>query len=70
MDNYSAHNNIGDLEFPNIKKVYFPPNCIYRLQPLDQGIIAAFKRYFKTRLVRHVLLCLDSEQSCVKWNIL
>lgn len=48
----------------------FPPNCTSRLQPLNQGIIAAFKRYFKTRLVRHALLCLDSDQPCVKWNIL
>ncbi|XP_060867267.1 tigger transposable element-derived protein 6-like [Metopolophium dirhodum] len=70
MDNCSAHNNIGDLELPNVKIVYFPPNCTSRLQPLDQGIIAAFKRYFKTRLVRHALLCLDSDQPCVKWNIL
>ncbi|VVC34844.1 DNA binding HTH domain, Psq-type,Homeobox domain-like,HTH CenpB-type DNA-binding domain,DDE superfamily [Cinara cedri] len=70
MDNCSAHNHIGDLELPNVKIVYFPPNCTSRLQPLDQGIIAAFKRYFKTRLVRHALLCLDSDQPCVKWNIL
>ncbi|KAL4091479.1 hypothetical protein QTP88_026166 [Uroleucon formosanum] len=70
MDNCSAHNNIGDLELPNVKIVYFPPNCTSRLQPLDQGIIAAFKRYFKTRLVRHAPLCLDSDQPCVKWNIL
>lgn len=70
MDNCSAHNNIGDLELLNIKIVYFPPNCTSMLQPLDQGIIAVFKRYVKTRLVRHALLCLDSDQPCVKWNIL
>jgi hypothetical protein len=70
MDNCSSHNNTGDLELSNVKIVYFPPNCTSRLQPLDQGIIAAFKRYFKTRIVRHALLCLDSDQPCIKWNIL
>lgn len=70
MDNCSAHNNTGDLELPNIKIVYSPLNCTSRLQPLDQGIIAAFKQYFKTRLVCHALLCLDTDQSGIKWNII
>jgi len=66
MDNCSAHNIISDLELPNINIVYFPPNCAFRLQPLDQVIIAAFKRYFKSRLVRHAHLCLDTNQPHTK----
>ena len=36
---------IGDLH-PNIKMVFLPPNITLLIQPMDQGIIAAFKAYY------------------------
>jgi hypothetical protein len=66
MNNCSVHNNISDWKLPNVKIVYFSPNCTSRLQPLDQTIITAFKRYFKSRLIHHALLCLDSDQLRIK----
>jgi len=35
---------IGDLH-PNIKVVFIPPNTTSLIQPMDQGVIAAFKYY-------------------------
>ncbi|KAK9712065.1 DDE superfamily endonuclease [Popillia japonica] len=69
LDNCSAH-NIDGLNLLNVKIIYFPANSTSIVQPLDQGIIAAFKSRFKTRLVRYALLCIESQQSNMKWNIL
>ncbi|UYV78033.1 hypothetical protein LAZ67_15003276 [Cordylochernes scorpioides] len=69
MDNCSAHDT-KDLDLPNVRIVYFPANCTSRIQPLDQGIIAAFKCHFESRLVKNALLGIESEQTTVKWNIL
>lgn len=35
----------GDLH-PNIKVVFLPPNTTSTIQPIDQGIIAAFKTFY------------------------
>ncbi|UYV63240.1 EPM2AIP1 [Cordylochernes scorpioides] len=43
LDNAPGHPN---LEHPNIKVVFFPPNTTSLIQPLDQGIISAFKKYY------------------------
>ncbi|UYV68891.1 hypothetical protein LAZ67_6001499 [Cordylochernes scorpioides] len=43
LDNAPGHPN---LEHPNIKVVFFPPNTTSLIQPLDQGIISTFKKYY------------------------
>ncbi|UYV81315.1 DNAH6 [Cordylochernes scorpioides] len=43
LDNAPGHPN---LEHPNIKVVFFPPNTTCLIQPLDQGIISTFKKYY------------------------
>ncbi|UYV74410.1 TIGD1 [Cordylochernes scorpioides] len=44
LDNAPGHLN---LEHPNIKVVFFfPPNTTSLIQPLDQGIISTFKKYY------------------------
>jgi len=49
VDNAPGHPPFtGDLH-PNIKVVFIPPNTTYLIQPMDQGVIAAFKYYYLTR---------------------
>ncbi|UYV61950.1 hypothetical protein LAZ67_1007149 [Cordylochernes scorpioides] len=43
LDNAPGHPN---LEHPNIKVVFSPPNTTSLIQPLDQGIISTFKKYY------------------------
>jgi hypothetical protein len=52
IDNASSHCTII---LSNIKIKFYPPNCTSRLQPLDQGIIKAFKVYYKNNLVNKLL---------------
>lgn len=60
MDNFSAHNNNGDLELPNVKIIKFIQTVHPGYSRWIKGIIADLERYFKTLLVRHVLLGLIS----------
>lgn len=52
LDNAPVH--IVDKEFSNIKLYYLPPNTTSRIQPLDQGIIKAFKDIYKKVFTRNI----------------
>ncbi|XP_049315831.1 tigger transposable element-derived protein 4-like [Bactrocera dorsalis] len=49
VDNCPAHHKIDDLR--SITLVFLPPNTTSILQPMDQGVIRAFKSYFRKFLV-------------------
>ncbi|CAF3372879.1 unnamed protein product [Rotaria socialis] len=53
LDNAPCHP--VDIELSNIKLQYFPPNTTPKLQPLDQGIIHAFKTHYRKHLVKHII---------------
>ena len=58
VDIFSSHSpNKGQPSYTltNIKLQYFPTNCTSVIQPMDQGIIQAFKRRYRTRLVKRNL---------------
>ena len=52
MDNFSAHDvalrqiNASDIHPQNTRVVYLPANSTSRSQPLDQGIINAWKLHY------------------------
>ncbi|XP_037887184.1 tigger transposable element-derived protein 1-like [Glossina fuscipes] len=43
VDNAPGH---PCLEHPNVQVVFLPPNTTSLIQPLDQGIIATFKKHY------------------------
>jgi hypothetical protein len=63
MDNFSAHlAAVSELEsmpeglgLKNTEVLFLPPNTTSKLQPLDQGIIAAFKARYRRNWIRYML---------------
>lgn len=58
VDNASCHKTI--IELSNIEIQYLPPNTTAIIQPLDQGIIHAFKCQYRQIIVRKQLCAIES----------
>ncbi|XP_064462024.1 tigger transposable element-derived protein 6-like [Ornithodoros turicata] len=54
LDNCSAHST--SVKLKNITIKFLPPNTTSKLQPLDQGVIKAFKVAYRRRLVQRLLV--------------
>ena len=54
LDNAPSH-VIKNIDLTNIEVCFFPPNATSRFQPMDQGIIAAFKKIFRSIQLDHAL---------------
>jgi len=52
-----------DIVFSNIRLHYFRPDTTSKLQPLDQGIIRAFKEHYRKYLVKHIIACSGTAQT-------
>lgn len=53
LDNAPVHPH--DLQLDNVKLKFFPANTTSKVQPLDQGIIRAFKAHYRRYLVKHII---------------
>ena len=58
LDNAPSH-VMKDVHLKSVEICFLPPNATSRLQPMDQGIIAAFKKRFRTFQLEHALEKLD-----------
>lgn len=53
LDNAPVHP--PDIQLENIKLRFFPANTTAKIQPMDQGVIRAFKAHYRRYLVKHVI---------------
>ncbi|RHY51880.1 hypothetical protein DYB34_004871 [Aphanomyces astaci] len=58
LDNASSHDPL-DVILTNVRMLMLPPNTTAFLQPMDAGIIAAFKSHYKRRQMDHVVDMID-----------
>lgn len=65
IDNAPSHIWDG-LELSNIEIIRLPPNTTSKLQPLDAGIIAAFKRHYRRSQISYALDLLDAGKNPYK----
>lgn len=72
MDNFSAHelglNNINASDYPlqYTKVIFLPPNATSIYQPLDQGIIHAWKKHWRKLWITYMLKEFDSNRDYLK----
>lgn len=62
IDNAPGHPH---LDHPNIKVVFLPPNTTNLIQPLDQGIIATFKKYYLKRTFAFIFDKIENEDKTI-----
>lgn len=67
IDDCAAHTDLPTLA--NVKVMFLPANTTCRLQPLDQGIIHTFKRFYRREVVKHILTS-QEENSSTDINVL
>ncbi|XP_022908489.2 tigger transposable element-derived protein 6-like [Onthophagus taurus] len=65
LDNCAAHKT-ENLNLSNITVYFFPSNTTSRLQPLNQGITANLKSFYKAKLVKFAI----ENNGNVKWDLL
>ena len=62
LDNATSHQESIENNLSNIKLVFLPKNMMSRLQPLDAGIIRAFKLKYRKLLIRYVISRVDDNK--------
>ena len=59
LENATSHQESIQKSLTNIKLVFLPKNTTSRLQPLDAGIIRAFKLKYRKLLIKYVISRVD-----------
>lgn len=66
MDNAPSHiipqNENGESPLTNVKIHFLPPMTTSHLQPMDAGVIMAFKSHYRQLQIQHLIDCMDSNQ--------
>ena len=57
VDNASSH---PDIKLSNVRIKFLPPNTTAELQPMDQGVIRAFKALYRRWLLTHIIQKMES----------
>ena len=61
LDNAPGHPPHLDDFHSHVKVLYLPPNTTSFLQPIDQGVIANFKKYYIRRTYRQALKAMEND---------
>ena len=59
IENAPGHPHLSHL---NVEIVFLPPNTKSLIQPLDQGMIATFKKYYVKFTFKFILEKIEDEQ--------
>ncbi|XP_055766968.1 uncharacterized protein LOC129842432 [Salvelinus fontinalis] len=60
LDNAGGHGN--DLAYDGVQIEFLPPNTTSLIQPMDQGVIRAFKALYTRNTLQHLVDAMDSDQ--------
>ena len=62
LDNVSSHVTVADTPLQCVKLHFLPPNTTSHLQPLDAGIIKAFKAYYRRSQLQCLIKLLEDDK--------
>lgn len=65
LDNASAHSQDVAEEYPHIQIIFLPPNTTSVLQPMDQGVIAAYKSYYLRKTLNNAIASFSESSESV-----
>ena len=72
LDKATSHNH--NLKLTIVEFRFLPPNTTTKLQPLDLGIIRAFKARYRKDMIKHLLTqigtCESTSELCKNINVL
>jgi hypothetical protein len=68
IDNAPSH-LFNKEKYPNLDIEFLPPNTTSKLQPLDAGIIAAFKQHYRRRQLSHIVNLVEDGRQSDPYNI-
>ncbi|GBO38310.1 Jerky [Araneus ventricosus] len=63
LDNCTAHLSPEILVKDNVSVLFFPPNCISLIQPMDMGILRALKCQYKSEFLKEMLSFLNGGET-------
>lgn len=66
VDNFSGHNLHPDRTLSNIRLEFFAPNLTSHVQPLDAGIIASFKCWYRSEFINYAVDRYNNQISMVE----
>ena len=61
LDNCPAHPH--SVALSNIDLHFFPAGCTSKLQPMDQGVIASFKSYYRKMVLQKFVIAYNDTPS-------
>jgi hypothetical protein len=70
IDNCPAHPHSFAIKLEAIKLVFFPPNLSSKLQLCDLGIIRSMKHYYREKIVKAMVNCVEKEIDFPNINVL
>ena len=58
-DNFSDHK--VTVQLTNVNLQFYPPNCTAKIKPMDQGVIANFKHFYRSGVIKCLVDVLDND---------
>ncbi len=66
LDNAGAHPSLSEMKCRGIVVKFLPPKTTSLIQPMDQGVISSFKRFYRKNLLQEILIKCDREDTSLE----
>ncbi len=64
VDNAPSHPD--DLQDGDMKVIFLLPNVTFLCQPMDQGVLEAIRKYYRSKLLEYFIGAIDVKENCAQ----